>query len=68
METLALAPIPSRFYVGFQERFALNSVLAQKAGKIFLASSHGTTLCKTGHGSESTLTCFEHFLYFIQIV
>ena len=28
-ETLALAPIPSRFYVGFQERFALNSVLAQ---------------------------------------
>lgn len=39
-----------------------------KAGKIFLASSHGTTLCKTGHRSESTLTCFEHFLYFIQIV
>ena len=30
-ETLALAPVPSRFYVGFQELFALNSehVLAQ---------------------------------------
>ena len=27
-----------------------------KAGKIFLASSHRTTLCKIGHRSESTLT------------
>ena len=44
------------------------SLFFLKAGKVFLASSHGTTLCKTGHRSESTLTCFEHFLYFIQIV
>ena len=39
-----------------------------KAGNIFLASGARTTLCKIGHRSESMLTCFEHFLSFIQIV
>lgn len=43
------------------------SLFFLKAGKVFLASSHGTTLCKTGHRSESTLTCFEHFVYLFRL-
>lgn len=63
-----LGPNPLSFLRRFSRTFCTEVCSFLKAGKIFLASSHGTTLCKTGHRSESTLTCFEHFVYFIQIV